>query len=240
MKRYVIATAFCVLLLAGTSLAGPPLNGAYDSTDLGGVVYVGRYTEAWDGGGSGGALLEGTTLHAESWDGMTLGSQWRYWCSTEGSDAQLLVNTVNAQGNGNRTYMKTFIGGYIWLSGTGPWANGDVDYPGVIDAYTEFETITYSNWVPIAAVTNVQATAHFDNYTALCMTFYIGNGTRVATTEIGETLPADYPDLLDPDCYATRTEGAAWDFTSITLSITSCAVGTEESSWGAIKSMYSE
>ncbi len=238
MKRSGIVFAFCVLLLAGTSLAGPPLTGAYDSTDLGGVVYLGRYTEGWDG--SGGALLDGTTLHAESWDGMALGTQWRYWCSTEATDAQLLVDTVNGAGNGNRTYMKTFIGGYIWLSGTGPWANGDADYPGVIDSYTEFETITYSNWVPTAAVTNVQATAHFDNYPAQCMTFYIGNGTRVATTELEETIPANYPDLLDSDCMATRTEGAAWDFTSITLSITGCEVGTEESSWGAIKSLYSE
>ncbi len=238
MKRSAIVIAFCVMLLAGTSLAGPPLNGAYDSTDLGGDVYLGRYTEGWDG--SGGALLDGTTLNAESWDGMALGTQWRYWCSTEMSDAQLLVNTVNSSGNGNRTYMKTFVGGYIWLSGTGPWANGDPDYPGVIDSYTEFETITYENWVPIAAVTNVQATAHFDNYPSQCMTFYIGNGTRVATTDLGQTLPANYPGLLDPSCAATRSEGAAWDFTSITLSITSCEVGVEESSWGAIKSLYAE
>ena len=238
MKRSAIVIALCLMLLAGTSLAGPPLNGAYDSTDLGGVVYLGRYTEGWDGGG--GALADGTTLNAESWDGMTLGTQWRYWCATEMSDAMLLTNTVNAEGNGNRTYMKTFIGGYIWLSGTGPWANGDPDYPGVIDSYIEFETITYVNWVPVAAVTNVQATAHFDNYPSQCMTFYIGNGTRVATTDLGETLPANYPDLLDPTCSATRTDGAAWDFTSITLSITSCEVGVEESSWGAIKSLYSE
>ena len=238
MKRYAIVTAVLVLLLAGTSLAGPPLDGDYDSVDIGGIVYVGRYTEGWDGGG--GAMQTGTTLHAESWDGAMLGTQWRYWCSTESSDAQLLVDNVNGAGNGNRTYMKTFAGGYIWLSGTGPWANGDVDYPGVIDSYTEFETVTYSDWVPVAAVTNVQATAHFDNYPATCMTFYIGNGTRVATTDLGETLPADYPELLDPDCNATRVDGAAWDFTSITLSITSCTVGVEESSWGAIKSLYAE
>ena len=48
------------------------------------------------------------------------------------------------------------------------------------------------------------------------------------------------PDLLDPNCDATRVDGAAWDFTSITLSITSCTVGVEESSWGAIKSLYAD
>jgi hypothetical protein len=239
MKRSGIAfLVLCSLLLAGTSAAGPPLTGSYDSVDLGGLVYVGRYTEGWDG--DGGALLSGTTLNAASWDGASLATQWRYWCSTESSDATLLVNTVNSSGNGNRTYMKTFAGGYIWLSGSGPWANGDMDYPGMIDSYTEFETITYSNWVPIAAVTNVQAMAHFDNYPAQCMTFYIGNGSRVATTELGDPVPANYPDMLDPDCGASRDEGASWDFFTITLSIVDCTTGTKETSWGTIKSMYAD
>ena len=239
MKRSGIASLLLIFsLVAGTSLAGPPLVGNYDSTDLGGPVHVGRYTEGWDTGG--GALTSGTTLNASSWDGSALATQWHYWCATEASDAALLVDNVNGAGNGNRTYMKTFTGGYIWLSGTGPWANGDADYPGVIDSYTEFETITYSNWEPIAAVTNVQAIAHFDNYPYQCMTFYIGNGSRVATTDLGDPVPADYPGLLDEDCNATRTEGAFWDFFSLTLSITNCAVGTRESSWGAIKSMYAD
>lgn len=238
MKRFGIVFALCLMLLAGSSLAGPPLNGAYDSTDLGGVVCLGRYTEGWDFGGS--ALISGATLNAESWDGAALGTQWRYWCSTTLDEAQLLTSTINGKGNGSATYMKIFNGGYIWLSGDGPWANGDPDYPGVIDTYVEFETITYENWVPIAAVTNVQASAHFDDYPDQCMTFYIGNGTRVATTEIGEAIPVNYPALLDPACAATMMDGAAWDFTSITLSITGCEVGTEESSWGEIKSLYSE
>ena len=136
--------------------------------------------------------------------------------------------------------MKTFIGGYIWLSGTGPWANGDPDYYGVIDNYTEFETIQYSNWIPIAAVTNVQAIAHFDNYPSQCMAFYIGNGTRVASTEVGDPVPPDYPALIDQSCNPTRTEGAFWDFTSVTLSIAGCEVSTEETTWGAIKSIYSD
>jgi hypothetical protein len=240
MKPNVFVCLSCLfLLLAGASFAGAPINGDYQSTDLGGPVYTGRYTESWDEGG--GATESGTTLNAESWDGASLATQWRYWCGTETSDGVLLVDNLNpTTGNGNRTYMKTFDGGYIWLSGTGPWANGDPDYFGTIDTYTEFETIAYSNWVPIAAVTNVQAIAHFDDYPDKCMAFYIGNGTRIASTEVGDPIPPDYPDLLDTDCNATRTEGAFWNFFSVTLSINECAVSTEGSTWGGIKSIFSE
>lgn len=237
MKRSAIASiVLFILLLAEASFAGAPLSGAYQSTDLGGPVYVGRYTEGWSGGG--GALKVGTTFNAASWDGLTLASQWHYWCATEPWNGYLLVNNVNSSGNGNRTYMCTFNGGYIWLSGSGPWANGDPDYPGTITSYTEFETITYSNWVPIAAVTNVQAIAAFDAYPGSCMTFYIGNGSRVSTTDLGQPAPANYPPFLDPSCNPTNTLGACWDFFSVTLSITDCAVGTETTTWGGIKSLY--
>jgi len=239
MKRSgIVFFVLSIMLLATASLAGPPLTGNYQSTDLGGPVYVGRYTEGWDTGG--GAIQAGTTLNAASWDGFTLATQWHYWCSTEAANGVLLINNVNSSGNGNRTYMKTFNGGYIWLSGSGPWANGDPDYPGIISSYTEFETITYSNWVPVAAVTNVQALATFDAYPGQCMTFYIGNGSRVSTTELGDPVPANYPPFLDPNCNATRTEGACWDFFTVTLSIADCAVGTEDATWGGIKSLYSK
>jgi hypothetical protein len=239
MKRSAIASvALLILLLAEASFAGAPLNGAYQSTDLGGPVYVGRYTEGWTTGG--GALSSGTTLNAESWDGMTLASQWKYWCSTELTNGMLLSNTVNSSGNGNRTYMKTFTGGYIWLSGSGPWANGDPDYPGTIVDYKEFETITYQNWIPIAAVTNVQALAAFNAYPGSCMTFYIGNGTRISTTDLGQPAPANYPGFLDPSCNPTYSLGACWDFTSVTLSITDCSVGVENTTWGGIKEMFND
>jgi hypothetical protein len=230
--------ALLTLVAAGTAFAGPPLAGDYQSTDLGGSVYVGRYTEGWDAGGA--AVLGGTTLNAESWSGSALGTQWRYWCATEAADGVVITDNVDANGNGNRTYMKTFVGGYIWLDGAGPWANGDADYPGVIDTYVEFETVTYSEFVAIAAITNVQALAHFDNYPEQCMTFYIGNGSREADTDIGDTLPTDYPDLIDPDCNPTRTNGAAWNFFTITLSISGCTTPVEETTWGAVKAKYNE
>jgi hypothetical protein len=239
MKRSgIVLFALLTMLLAGTSMAGPPLDGVYDSIDLGGSVYLGRYTEGWDAGGS--AIDPGTTLHAESWNDPDLGTQWRYWCSTIMTAPVVLVDNVDANGNGNRTYMKTFVGGYIWLTGSGPWANGDPDYPGTIDNYAEFETVTYSNWEPVAAVTNVQATAHFDAYPDQCMTFYIGNGSEVGSTATGGTKPAGFPDFLDPNCNPTRLEGAWWDFFTITLSITDCTTPVEEATWGAVKALYAE
>ena len=239
MKRNgIVLTALLTMLIAGSAFAGPPLAGNYDSTDLGGVVYTGRYTEGWDAAGN--PVQAGTTLNAESWDGTDLGTQWRYWCGTEVADALLISDGVDANGNGNRTYLKTFVGGFIWLSGSGPWANGDPDYPGVIDTYSEIEIVTYVNWVSTAAVTNVQSTAHFDGYPDACMTFYIGNGSRYATTENGDPIPPDYPDLLDTNCNPTRTEGAFWDFFSITLSISGCTTPVNETTWGAVKSMYDD
>ncbi|HPF71112.1 MAG TPA: hypothetical protein PLQ13_10605, partial [Candidatus Krumholzibacteria bacterium] len=82
--------------------------------------------------------------------------------------------------------------------------------------------------------------AQFDAYPETCMAFYIGNGTRIATTAIGEMIPANYPDLLDSGCGAGRTTGAAWDFTALTLTIGGCAVDTDNTSWGNLKALYNE
>lgn len=240
MKRSVMAAILIASLLPVLAIAGPPLDGIYKSSDVGGPINVGRYTEGWEPGG--GALESGTTLNAESWDGADLGLEWRYWCATEFLAPVLLIDTVNpATGNGNRTYMKQFTGGYIWLSGTGPWANGDPDYPGTIDTYVEFETIQYVNWVPVHAVTDVQATAHFDSYPSTCMNFAIANGVLVGSTDLGGTKPGDYPDFLQQfTCAPVLTLGAWWDMSDLSLYILGCSVPTEEMNWGAIKSLYKE
>lgn len=237
----VVTSLVAFLLFAGIAFAGPPLDGIYQSADIDplGEVELGRYSESWDTGG--GALLPGTTLNAESWDGADLGLQWRYYCGTIVSAPVLIFDNVNGSGTGNRTYEKAFVGGYIWLSGSGPWANGDPDYPGVIIDYTEWETITYVAWEPVAAVTNVQATAQFDNYPLECMYFAIGNGSEVGTTDDGDTKPADYPDFLQQTtCDPVMTLGAWWNMFTLTMTITGCTNPTEETTWGEVKSLYNE
>jgi hypothetical protein len=240
MKRFAITLTLIALLIPALAIAGPPLDGVYKSVDVGGTIGTGRYTESWEAGG--GPLMPGTTLNAESWDGASLALEWRYWCATLAVAPTLLFDTVNpVTGNGNRSYMKQFNGGYIWLSGTGPWANGDPDYPGTIDTYMEIETIQYVNWVPVHAISNVQATAHFDNYPETCLNFAVANGVEVGSTNDGETKPGDYPDFLEElTCDPVLTLGAWWDMKDLSLAITGCSVPTEEMNWGAIKAHYKE
>lgn len=240
MKRSGIVLALlAVSLVAGTSVAGPPLDGVYQSTDLSGPVDLGRYSESFVA--PDGALDVGTTMNAQSWDGFDLGLQWRYYCGTQVTAPVLLTDNVNAEGNGNRTYMKTFMGGYIWLSGAGPWANGDAEYTGPIISYVEFETITYDEWDRVAAITNVQATANFDGYPTLCMNFAIGNGSEVGSTDFGDTKPATYPDFLEEGtCDPVMVYGSWWDMFTLTLTITGCTTPTQDATWGDVKSRYSE
>lgn len=238
MTRLLGLLAACAIMLcASLALAGPPIDGDYDSSDIGGPIPTGRYTEGWDAGGS--ATSVGTTFNAASWDGAALGTMWSYSCGTLLQPPVLLTDNVDANGNGNQTWMKTFTGGTLWLSGSGPWGNGDPDYSGPILSYVEFETLQFSSFERVAAVTNVQATASFDAYPGTCIAFQVANGTEVGATDLGMVKPADYPDFLYDDCSTGAPEGAWWDMTSITLSINYCAVPVEEESWGSIKAKFS-
>ena len=231
-----LLAALLITLSGSLALAGAPLNGDYDSSDLGGPIDVGRYTEGWNAGGS--ATMAGTTFNAASWDGANLGAMWRYSCGTLAGDAVLLTDNVDVNGNGNKTWMKTFVGGTIWLSGAGPWGNGDAEYSGPILSYVEFETVQYSEFQRVAAVTSVQATASFDGYEGGCVAFQVANGTEVGATDLGMTPPADYPAFLFDNCVDGAPEGAWWNMTSITLSINWCAVPARDQSWGAMKSKF--
>ncbi len=237
--------ATSIVLLAAAMLgawavlahAAAPLPGLYQSTDIGGVLSPGRYTEGWDAGGS--ALSSGTTQNCASWNGAALGTEWRYTCGTQVSNGVVTYDNVDVNGNGNRTIACTYVGGVFWLGGSGPWANGDAEYPGHFDSYVEYETVTYLGGMPVAAVTNVQTTAHFDAYPSTCMSFSIANGSRVGTTDLGGVMPASYPAMLDAACNPTRTLGAWWNMSSMTISILSgCATPTRPSTWGSLKAAY--
>jgi hypothetical protein len=224
------------IVLAVPAFAGPPANGNYTSTDIGGAMQPGRYSELW----YGGKLLVNNTLNEQSWDGSTLGSQWHWYCPWIVSAPQLLVNTVDGNGNGTKIWKVTYTGGYCWLDGAGPWAGGDASYMANIDTWIAIVTETYSNFVEVGTTRNHNATATFVGYNQECMSLTISNTEKLGDTT-GGPLPANYPDFWDWFVCAdvgTAGPGEWGDVSGITFSILGCTVGTHNSSWGEVKAMY--
>jgi hypothetical protein len=232
MRNAILISILTVVLVVGAAsvMAGPPLNGTYKSTD--GDFDEGREASSWAPGG--GFLSIGGVLHAESWDGVALGGDWKIVCPQVVS-VTLLVDLVFG-GNGQRIYQIDYTGGYVELGGAGPWGNGDPSYTGSIDTYTEIRTVLFSGGVKVGSVSDHAVGASLQGYTQTCMTWAIGNGAWLGESPAAK--PANYPTYLDPLCGATATTGHWGDITDLTLSITGCAVGTQEATWGSVKSLY--
>ena len=158
------------VMVSVPALAGPPNNGTYTSTDIGGTMLPGRYSEYW----FGAPLAVNNTLNEQSWDGGTLGGQWHWYCPWIAGKV-LLVNTVNGAGNGNKIWRVTYTGGYCWLSNTGPWGGTDPTYLANISTWVAIVTETYANFVEVGSVRNHSAAATFNGYNEECMTLNVTN-----------------------------------------------------------------
>jgi hypothetical protein len=222
------------VLASVPALAGPPNNGTYKSTDIGGLMLPGRYSEYW----FGAPLAINNTLNEQSWDGATLGAQWHWYCPWIASKV-LLVNTVNGAGNGQKIWRVTYTGGYCWLSNTGPWGGTDPTYLANINTWVAIVTETYAAFVEVGTVRNHNATATFTGYNQECMSLNVTNIEKLGDTNDGP-LPATFPVFWDWFvCAPTAGSGEWGDVDAITFVITGCeTVGAETKSWGAVKSLY--
>lgn len=232
MRNAILVSIMTAALALGaiSAFAGPPLAGTYKSTN--GDFHEGREGSSWSVGG--GFLTAGGTLHGESWDGSTLGGDWKILCPTV-TKVSLVLDLVSG-GNGQRIYEFDYTGGIVELSGSGPWGNGDPSYTGIITNYTEFRTVQYSGGVMVGSVSNHSVTANLQGYSQTCMTWGIGNGVWLG--ESPDPLPANYPDWRNSSCTSGPTTGHWGDLRDLTISINACTVSTEQSTWGAVKSMY--
>jgi hypothetical protein len=225
------------MMAAVPALAGPPANGTYTSTDIGGSMLPGRYSESW----FPTKLTNNNTLNEKSWDGSTLGGQWWWYCPWITGAPALLLNTVNGAGNGTKIWRATYTGGYCWIDGGGPWAGGDASYLANINTWVGIITETYSNFQEVGTVRNHQATANFVGYNAECMSLVIENAEKLSDTTHGP-LPANFPDFWNwQPCASMGTNGPGeWgDVDSITFTIVDCqSVATEPTTWGAVKAKY--
>ena len=225
------------IVIAVPAFAGAPANGTYKSTDIGGTMLPGHYSESW----FPTKLSVNNTLNEQSWDGSTLGTQWHWYCPWISTAPVLLLNTVNGAGNGQKVWRVTYAGGICWLDGAGPWAGGDASYTANVNMWTAIVTETFSSFVEVGTVRTHSASATFNGYNQQCMALTISNTEKLGDTN-GGPLAANFPNFWDwTTCTDIGTAGPGeWgDVDSITFTIQTCeTVSTEQRSWGAVKSLY--
>jgi len=225
------------LVVTVPALAGPPANGTYKSTDIGGTMLPGRYTEYQP---ASMAVGFDNTVNEMSWDGATLGGQWWWYCPWVSMPPALVYDGV-VGGNGQRIWTAQYSDGTCWLDGGGPWAGGDASYSAAIDTWTAIITETYSGGLRVGSVRTISASATFNGYNADCMSLEVSNTEMIGSTLLGHVLPVDYPDFwywLPCASVGTAGPGEWGTVEGITFSITGCTIPVEQTSWGRIKQIY--
>jgi hypothetical protein len=225
------------MLVAVPAFAQPPLNGTYKSTDLGGMMLTGRYSESW---ANGTKLDVDNTMNEQSWDGATLGTEWWWYCPKAVS-VVLLADLVDGNGNGQKIWRVSYTGGVMVLDGNGPWGGGDPSYTATVTTWNATVTEQFSNFVETLQVRSISATGTFVGFNAECITLQVSNTEKFGDTD-GGALPGDFPPFLDGNTCAPVGGAGEWgDVDEITFSVVDCeTVPTREASWGSVKAMYNE
>jgi len=245
MRNALLVSILTVVLVVSAAAvwAGPPLNGTWKSTN--GDFDEGAATTKWAAGSFIGA---GNTIYGRSAVGGVFTNDWTINCPT----VVAVTPIVPIAGvNGNAIYMFTYAGGYVTLGGPGnPWDGGDAVYTGTIDTYTELRTIQYVSSKITGATSDHSVSAHIQGYSDACVAWGIGNGVLRGGSSPSLPLPFLYPTLQSvkgpgyPDypgaaCVLGPNGPGHWDdVKDLTVSITGCAVATEPTTWGGVKSMY--
>jgi hypothetical protein len=227
-----------LIALATTASAQAPQEGIYMSTDLGGAVLNGYYAESWvDGRGT-----LGNTINASSWDGKQkmLGTQWSISCPVLASPPILMEDTVDQYGDGTRIYLIIYFGGTIFLSGDGPWGGGATEYQGLLDTYEVTVTVVYEKNHDISASSTIRATGTFSQYAGECFELMAEKVVERGNTGREQKRPLTYPPFIESSCDIGPKDGAWGTIAAIQLTITGCSVPVEETSWGAVKSLYAD
>ncbi len=236
MKRFAIALQAAAMLLVPVLVFGAVNSGTYTTTDIGGQLQTGR-ASTWRSGINSGLPH---VLHAQSWDGTTLGVQWELRCATEPTNFVTQDNRVN--GTGTVVFTSNFTGGQFELFNTGgPWGSGVAN----LNTTTTVTTVQFvnigGNSTPVASVVNANTSGSFGG--GCTLTFALSNGTGVGETtssDVTITKPATYPAFLDGTCSpaAANAQFGTWgNVITGTLRI-DCVVPTVTPTWGHVKSFY--
>ncbi|MBN2584579.1 MAG: PEP-CTERM sorting domain-containing protein [Planctomycetes bacterium] len=180
-----------------------PVNGIYDS-ELSSQILEGRWSESFVRGGHG-AL--GNTVHAASWDGAALATQWELGDATSGPAISavpvLLQDNRDGNGDGSVIWYTVYSGGKLTL-GSGNWTGaGDGDYTVTLTSYAHTTQYTYAGGGVLQTISTVaQMAGTFDGYPNYAVSFVIAHALPAGE---GDTLPADYPSWVPDD-----VDGGHW------------------------------
>ena len=235
MKRSLVLSTFALLLAPALAFAAP-VAGTYTTTDLGGQLLTGRASTHRIGVNSG--LPH--TLHAQSWNGSVLGTQWELRCAVENAPFGVQDNRVN--GTGTIVYTSQFQGGQFELFNTGgAWGDG-VATLGTTTVISTVQFVNINNVsTPVASVVNANSSGDFGG--GCTLTFVISNGVGVGeTTSLNPAIqkPADYPTFLNSGCTpaAGDEQFGTWGNTITSTMRIDCSVPATSSTWGAVKNIY--
>jgi len=237
MKKFAIAFLACLAMVAVASFAAaqcPNLDGAWSTTT--GTMIGGRASEAWCGAGYPvQAGVPGNTENAMSWDGSTLGTEWKAWGMQIDANGAVLISDTVVGGNGTLTYRTNYDGGQFWLTKDNTWADGLADLTGYMTSYVVFTTVTYWGGAPQGATSNISFTGTFSNCSGVngCeIQFAIANAIKIWDTGYLVPMPVGYPGFL-----CSATQGELFDACCITVGI-NCVVDNDQPTWGSLKATY--
>jgi len=248
MRNAILVTVLTAALVvsAAAVFAGPPVAGTYKSTDL--DFDEGTATTSWAAGSYLGNASIGNVLYGQSSSGGVFTNDWTLGCASVVA-ATLIVPKFGA--SGQEVWKIDYApGAIVTLGGPGnPWNGGDAVYTGTTDYYFEMRTVQYSNNVIVGAVSDHAWGAHLQGYNDNCVGWAIANGSLRGGTPPGvppfsyptlqSVKSAAYPGFPGPGCSLNAIGTGHWeDVRDITLTVEGCVVGTKESTWGNVKSMY--
>ncbi len=225
-------------LIAGTAaiaLAAQPTPGTYYSTDHPinpGQVLTGHGSNSWST--PNGNQNSDAVFNSDSWDGATLGTQWRYECGVSIGPETVQDNRVG--GTGTVVYTVNYSGGTFFLSKNGPWGDGVNDLTGTIGGTTTITTVQFVGGTPVGSRLNIDSSGSFDGSTCT-LRYVVSNGTGAGETDLGNVKGSDYPDFLDTSCLSTRIYGSWGVIQDIQMEI-DCPTPNKPATWGTIKSQY--
>lgn len=208
-----------------------------------GTLLQGRMSESWLGD-SLDFFVPGNVINIMSWDGSSLGSQWRIWDVVVDDDGAVIINELVGPEWHCIDYSVDLTGGRFWLDNT-HFGDGTIGLDGWI-FYMNIQTrACYMADTLISVSSNIWIRGSFNYCPGCAIAIDVVNAVNFMDPEY-PPVPEEYPEFS-----AGAENGFYWEVYSLLVKIL-CGngiggiydepyciqIGTESASWGKIKTIY--